>query len=174
MQRKLISFFQIILIIQLAVGLNAWAEQDASKLYLPGDITQTQANQVIDAAVKKALASNLLMNIAIVDAGGNLKAFVRMDGAFLASIDIAIKKAKTARSLNMSTYELGKLAQPGQPLYGIEVTNNGMTIFGGGELIKNKDGLIIGAIGVSGGSVEEDMSVAQAGAAALLNTTIKK
>lgn len=138
---------------------------DPTKLYLPGDITQAQTNQIIDAAVKKAVASNLLMNIAIVDAGGNLKAFVRMDGAFLASIDIAIKKAKTARSLNMSTYELSKLAVPGQELYGIEATNGGMAIFGGGELIKNKDGVIIGAIGVSGGSVEEDMSVAQAGAA---------
>lgn len=138
---------------------------DATKLYLPGDITQAQANQIIDVAVKKAVENNLLMNIAIVDAGGNLKAFVRMDGAFLASIDIAIKKAKTARSLNMSTYELSKLAVPGQELYGIEATNGGMAIFGGGELLKNKDGYIIGAIGVSGGSVEEDMSVAQAGAA---------
>lgn len=138
---------------------------DATKLYLPGDITQAQANQIIDAAIKKAVENNLLMNIAIVDAGGNLKAFVRMDGAFLASIDIAIKKAKTARSLNMSTYELSKLAVPGQELYGIEATNGGMAIFGGGELLKNKEGYIIGAIGVSGGSVEEDMSVAQAGAA---------
>lgn len=138
---------------------------DATKLYLPGDITQAQANQVIEAAVKKAVENNLLMNIAIVDAGGNLKAFVRMDGAFLASIDIAIKKAKTARSLNMSTHELSKLAAPGQELYGIEATNGGMAIFGGGELLKNKEGYIIGAIGVSGGSVEEDMSVAQAGAA---------
>lgn len=141
-----------------------WAEQDASKLYLPNDITQAQAEQVIASAVKQAVDNKLLMNIAVVDAGGNLKAFVRMDGAFLASIDIAIKKAKTARSLNMSTYELSQLAQPGKELYGIEATNGGMAIFGGGELIKNKDGLIVGAIGVSGGSVAEDMSVAQAGA----------
>lgn len=138
---------------------------DPTKLYLPGDITQAQANQVIEAAVKKAVTDGLLMNIAVVDAGGNLKAFMRMDGAFLASIDIAIKKAKTARSLNMSTYELSKLAAPGQELYGIETTNGGMAIFGGGELIKNKDGVIIGAIGVSGGSVAQDMCVAQAGAA---------
>ena len=173
MQRKLISFFKIILIIQLFIGMSAWSGQDPSKLYLPGDITQVQANKVIDAAVKKAIADKLLMNIAVVDAGGNLKAFIRMDGAFLASIDISIKKAKTARSLNMSTYELSKLAQPGQPLYGIEVTNNGMAIFGGGELIKNKDGLIIGAIGVSGGGVEEDMSVAQAGASAIVDDVKK-
>lgn len=138
---------------------------DPTKLYLPDDITQVQANQVIEAGVKKAVSDNLLMNIAVVDAGGHLKAFIRMDGAFLASIDIAIKKAKTARLLNMSTYELSKLAAPGQELYGIEVMNGGMAIFGGGELIKNKDGIIIGAIGASGGSVEQDMSVAQAGAA---------
>lgn len=167
MYRKLVGFLRVVLVIQLFMGGLAWGEQDASKLYLPDDITQAQAHQVLAAAVKKAVDNKLLMNIAIVDAGGNLKAFIRMDGAFLASIDIAIKKAKTARSLNMSTYELSKLTQPGQELYGIEVTNGGMAIFGGGELIKNKDGLIIGAIGVSGGSVAEDMSVAQAGAAIL-------
>lgn len=166
MQRNMLVILQIILV-SLCLANYSLAEQDVSKLYLPGDITQVQAEDVITAAVKKAVSNKLLMNIAVVDAGGNLKAFVRMDGAFLASIDIAIKKAKTARSLNMSTYELSQLTQPGKELYGIEVTNGGMAIFGGGELIKNKDGLIIGAIGVSGGSVTEDMSVAQAGAAVI-------
>ncbi|UYZ84197.1 heme-binding protein [Entomomonas sp. E2T0] len=169
MRKKLISVLQsILLCILYSWGGYVCAEQDASKFYLPNDITQAQAEQVMAAAVKKAVDNKLLMNIAIVDAGGNLKAFVRMDGAFLASIDIAIKKAKTARSLNMSTYELSKLAQPGNELYGIEATNGGMAIFGGGELIKNKDGLIVGAIGVSGGSVAEDMTVAQAGAAVMV------
>lgn len=166
MQRNMLVILQII-VVSLCLANYSLAEQDVSKLYLPGDITQAQAEDVITAAVKKAVSNKLLMNIAVVDAGGNLKAFVRMDGAFLASIDIAIKKAKTARSLNMSTYELSQLTQPGKELYGIEVTNGGMAIFGGGELIKNKDGLIIGAIGVSGGSVAEDMSVAQAGAAVI-------
>lgn len=166
MQRNMLVILQII-VVSLCLTNYSLAEQDVSKLYLPGDITQVQAEEVIAAAVKKAVSNKLLMNIAVVDAGGNLKAFVRMDGAFLASIDIAIKKAKTARSLNMSTYELSQLTQPGKELYGIEVTNGGMAIFGGGELIKNKDGLIIGAIGVSGGSVAEDMSVAQAGAAVI-------
>lgn len=166
MQRNMLVILQII-VVSLCLANYSLAEQDVSKLYLPGDITQVQAEKVIAAAVNKAVSNKLLMNIAVVDAGGNLKAFVRMDGAFLASIDIAIKKAKTARSLNMSTYELSQLTQPGKELYGIEVTNGGMTIFGGGELIKNKDGLIIGAIGVSGGSVAEDMSVAQAGAAVI-------
>lgn len=141
---------------------------DASKLFLPGDITMDQAHVALTAAVQHAQKNGLLMNIAVVDAGGNLKAFARMDGAYLASIDISIRKAKTARSLNMSTLELGKAAQPGQPLYGIEVLDGTMAVFGGGELIKNKDGLIIGAIGVSGDSVENDVETAKAGAAALL------
>lgn len=166
MRKNLFVVLQLILLcILYSWGGRVLADQDTSKFYLPDDITQVQAEQVIAAAVKKAVDSKLLMNIAVVDAGGNLKAFVRMDGAFLASIDIAIKKAKTARSLNMSTYELSKLAQPGNELYGIEATNGGMAIFGGGELLKNKDGLIIGAVGVSGGSVAEDMAVARAGAA---------
>lgn len=138
---------------------------DASKLILPGDITLVQADKAIEAAKAKAKEQGTLMNIAIVDAGGNLKAFARMEGAFLGSVDISIKKAKTARLFNMPTKDLGALAQVGQPLYGIEVTNDGLVIFGGGELIKNKDGVIIGAIGVSGSSVEDDMAVAQAGAA---------
>ncbi len=140
---------------------------DASKLALPGDLTLAQAQKVVAAAEAKAQAQGTLMNIAVIDAGGNLKAFGRMDGAFLGSIDIALKKAKTARDFNMSSKELGDLAQPGKPLYGIEVTNDGLAIFGGGELLRDKSGTIIGAIGVSGSSVEDDMGVAQAGAAGL-------
>jgi uncharacterized protein GlcG (DUF336 family) len=140
---------------------------DASKLALPGDLTLTQAQKVVAAAEAKAQQQGTLMNIAVIDAGGNLKAFARMDGAFLGSIDISLKKAKTAREFNMSSKELGDLAQPGKPLYGIEVTNGGLAIFGGGELIRDKSGTIIGAIGVSGSSVEDDMAVSQAGAAGL-------
>ena len=140
---------------------------DASKLALPGDLTLAQAQKVVAAAEAKAQQQGTLMNITVIDAGGNLKAFARMDGAFLGSIDISLKKAKTARDFNMSSKELGDLAQPGKPLYGIEVTNGGLAIFGGGELIRDKSGTIIGAIGVSGSSVEDDMGVAQAGAAGL-------
>ena len=107
------------------------------------------------------------MNISVIDAGGNLKAFCRMDGAFLGSIDVSMKKAKTARLFNMSSAELGAAAQPGGELYGIEVTNNGLVIFGGGELLKDKNGVVVGAIGVSGGSVQEDTNVAKAGVASL-------
>jgi uncharacterized protein GlcG (DUF336 family) len=137
------------------------------QLVLPGDITLEQATRVIEAAKAKAKQTDTLMNIAVVDAGGNLKAFARMEGAFLGSVDISIGKAKTARLFNMPTKDLGALAQVGQPLYGIEVTNRGLVIFGGGELLRDKSGTIIGAVGVSGSSVENDMAVAQAGAAGL-------
>ena len=140
---------------------------DVAKLQLPGDITQAQAHKVLQAANKKAVEQGVPMNIAVVDAGGNLKAFIRQDGAFLGSIDISIKKARTARFFNMSTAQLGAASQPGQELFGIEVTNDGLVIFGGGELLKNQDGVIIGAIGVSGGSVQEDTNVAKAGVAGL-------
>lgn len=130
-------------------------------------ISLDQAMAVIAAAQKKAEKQGTLMNIAVVDAGANLTAFVRMDGAFLGSIDISIKKAKTARFFNMPTGKLGELAQPGQPLFNIEFSNDGLITFPGGLPLKDKDGNIIGAIGVSGSSVEDDHEVALAGATAL-------
>lgn len=132
------------------------------------DITLEQALAVVSAAQAKAEKQGTLMDIAVVDAGANLKAFVRMDGAFLGSIDISIKKAKTARFFNMPTGELGKLAQPGKPLFNIEFSNGGLITFPGGLPLKDKNGNIIGAIGVSGSSVEDDNEVALAGAAALI------
>lgn len=143
------------------------AAADTTKLQLKDDLTLAQAQKVMAGALAFAEKQGVPMNIALVDAGGNLREFCRMDGAFLGSIDIASKKAKTARYFNMSTAELGKLAQPGEELYGVEGTSGGLVIFGGGELLKNKDGVIIGAIGVSGGSVSEDTNVARAGAEAL-------
>jgi uncharacterized protein GlcG (DUF336 family) len=107
------------------------------------------------------------MNIAIVDGGANLVTFARMDDAWLGSVDIAIKKAKTARFFDMNTGEIGKLAQPGGSLFGIEHSNQGLISFPGGIPIKNKEGKIIGAIGVSGSTVENDHEVAKAGAEAL-------
>lgn len=150
----------------LALALPA-AAADSSKLQLPDDITLAQAQQVMAGALAFAKKQGVPMNIAIVDAGGNLKEFCRMDGAFLGSIDISAKKAKTARFFNMSTADLGSVSGPGQELYGIETTNNGLVVFGGGELLRNKDGVIIGAIGVSGGTVNEDTNVAKAGVEAL-------
>jgi uncharacterized protein GlcG (DUF336 family) len=129
------------------------------------DISLDQAHAAIAAAVAKAREINTKMDVAVVDAGGNLKAFVRMDGAWLGSIDIAIRKAKTARQFDMPTGELGKLSQPGGPLWNIEASNGGLITFPGGVPIKAADGTIIGAIGVSGSTVENDHAVAAAGAA---------
>lgn len=130
-------------------------------------ITLDQAMAVVAAAQAKAEKQGILLNIAVVDAGANLTAFVRMDGAFLGSIDLSIKKAKTARFFNMPTGKLGELSQPGQPLFNIEISNNGLITFPGGLTLKDKNGNIIGAIGVSGSSVEDDHEVASAGAAVL-------
>ncbi len=131
------------------------------------DITLEQAQKIIEAAKKKAEEIGTKMDIAVVDAGANLKAFVRMDGAWLGSIDISIKKAKTARFFDMPTGEIGKLSQPGESLYNIEHSNSGLISFPGGIPLKNENGDIIGAIGVSGSSVEDDHTVAEAGASAV-------
>jgi uncharacterized protein GlcG (DUF336 family) len=131
------------------------------------DISLDQAHVALEAAMKKAMETKTKMDIAVVDAGGNLKAFARMDGAWLGSIDIAIKKAKTARYFDMPTGEIGKLSQPGGPLYQIEVSNGGLITFPGGVPIKGADGTVIGAIGVSGSTVENDNAVATAGAGAV-------
>lgn len=128
------------------------------------DITLSQAQAVIEAAKKKAAEIDTKMDIAVVDAGANLKAFVRMDGAWLGSIDIAMKKAKTARFFDMPTSAIGELSQPGGALYNIEHSNGGLITFSGGLPLKNSADEIIGAIGVSGSSIENDLTVAQAGA----------
>lgn len=131
------------------------------------DITLDQAQNVVNAARKKAEEMDVKMDIAVVDAGANLKFFIRMDNAWLGSIDIAVKKARTARFFDMPSGEIGKLSQPGKSLYNIEHSNNGLISFPGGIPLKNKDGEIIGAIGVSGSVVEDDHAVAEAGAAAI-------
>jgi uncharacterized protein GlcG (DUF336 family) len=131
------------------------------------NITLENAEKMISAAKEKAVAIDTKMNIAIVDAGANLVAFARMDGAWLGSLDISIKKAKTARFFDMNTGAIGGLSQPGGSLYNIEHSNGGLITFPGGIPIKNSNGEIIGAIGVSGSTVENDHTVAEAGASAL-------
>ena len=131
------------------------------------NITLAQAEKLISAAKEKATAIDTKMNIAIVDGGANLVAFARMDGAWLGSLDISIKKAKTARFFDMNTGSIGELSQPGGSLYNIEHSNNGLITFPGGIPIKNAEGEVIGAIGVSGSSVENDHAVAEAGVSAL-------
>ena len=125
------------------------------------------AEKVVIAAKNKAAELGTRMDIAVVDAGGNLKAFTRMDGAWLGSIDIAIRKARTARYFDMNTGEIGKLSQPGGPLFGIEHSNGGLITFPGGVPLKGNDGEIVGAIGVSGSTVEDDHAVAAEGADAV-------
>ncbi|HRH45224.1 MAG TPA: heme-binding protein [Pyrinomonadaceae bacterium] len=132
------------------------------------DITLEQAKIVVEAAFNKAKEIGVKMNICVVDAGANLKAFARMDDAWLGSIDISHKKAKTARFFNFPTGEIGKLSQPGGPLYNIEHSNGGLISFPGGLPIKNADGEVIGAIGVSGSTVEDDHAVAEAGVNSIL------
>ena len=170
------------LVVTLALsvlGVSAWAmlspaahaeEKAAMHTAAPlvtKDISSDQAHAAIAAAVAKAKETNTKMDIAIVDAGGNLKAFLRMDDAWLGSIDISIKKAKTARYFNFPTGEIGKLSQPGGPLFNIEVSNGGLITFPGGLPLKAEDGTVIGAIGVSGSTVENDHIVATAGAAVI-------
>ena len=130
-------------------------------------ITLKQAQTVVQAAHEKAVTMGVKMNIAVVDAGANLVAFIRMDDAWLGSLDISIKKAKTARFFDMPTGELGKLSQPGGPLFNIEVSNGGLITFPGGIPLVGDGGQVMGAIGVSGSTVEDDHAVAEAGVASL-------
>jgi len=129
-------------------------------------ITLSAATTVVDAAAAKAREIGQPMNIAVVDDGGHLVAFARMDGAIKASVDISIRKARTSILMNAPTSALMPLVQPGAELYGLEQLSGGMVIFGGGILLIDGD-VVIGAIGVSAGSVEQDVSVAEAGVAAL-------
>ena len=126
-------------------------------------VTMESALAAVEAARKEAIKLKTQMCIAVVDSGANLKAFVRMDDAWVGSIDIAIKKAKTAVFFGMPTGEIGKLSQPGKSLYGIEHSNEGLITFPGGLPIVDEEGVLVGAIGVSGSSVENDHKVAAAG-----------
>ena len=128
------------------------------------NITLAQAEAAIIAAKKKAVELNTKMNICVVDAGSNMVAFVRMDGAWIGSVDISNKKAKTAAWFTMDTADLSSLVQPGTPLYNIEHSNGGLITFPGGVVVKNAEGEVIGAIGVSGSNVENGHAVATAGA----------
>jgi uncharacterized protein GlcG (DUF336 family) len=127
-------------------------------------ITLADARRVIAAAEAKAIDIGQPSNIAVADAGGNLIAHVRMDDAWLGSIDISIKKAWTARAFDIETKALAKLSQSGEPFFGIHASNDGkVMIFAGGIPLK-RDGKVVGAIGVSGGTGKQDQEVAEAGA----------
>jgi uncharacterized protein GlcG (DUF336 family) len=127
-------------------------------------VTLERAKKVIAAAEKKAADIGQPMNIAVVDAGGNLVAFSRMDNAWIGSIDIAINKAFTSRAFDIATKDLAKLSQPEEEFFGIHVSNHGrVMIFAGGVPLK-EGGKVVGAIGVSGGMGKQDHAVAEAGA----------
>lgn len=125
------------------------------------------ARRIIDAAEKKAIEIGQPMNIAVVDEGANLISHIRMDGAWIGSIDISINKAFTSRAFNISTKELAENSQPGDQFFGIHASNQDrVMIFAGGIPLKNSNGVVIGAIGVSGGAGVQDQAVAEAGASA--------
>jgi uncharacterized protein GlcG (DUF336 family) len=132
-----------------------------------------QAEAAIKAAKEKATQLNILENIAVVDAGVNLVAFARMDDAWIGSIDLALRKARTAGYFNMETGQLGQWSQPGGPAWQIEHSNGGLITFPGGMPLTNERGEIIGAIGASGSTVENDHAVAQAGADALKQIVVE-
>lgn len=124
------------------------------------------ARRMVDAGLDAARRDGVAMNIAVVDAGCHLLHFARMDGAWLGSVDVAIRKARTAALFFLPSAALGEMSQPGGPLYGIEVSNGGLISFGGGLPLTDPDGRTIGAVGVSGGTVEQDVTVAEACTAA--------
>jgi len=142
-------------LLRLSVHILKWS--------CPMHVNSKDAETAIKAAVKKAQALKTQMCIAVVDSGANLKAFHRMDDAWVGSIDIAIKKAKTAVFFGMPTGQIGQLSQPAGPLFGIEHSNNGLITFPGGLPIVDEAGVLVGAIGVSGSTVENDNAVALAG-----------
>lgn len=134
-------------------------------------VTSHQAQAVIDGAAAKALELGLPVIVAVLDAGAHLKAFRRMDGAVLASIDIAISKARTAVLFHANSEAVWEYCKPGAAAPGLELTNGGLAPFGGGIPIRSRDGTVIGALGVSGGTVAQDVEVAQAALASFENLT---
>jgi uncharacterized protein GlcG (DUF336 family) len=130
-------------------------------------LTLDDAKRMLSAAEAKAASLSLPYNIAVVDAGGHLLAFVRQDGALIGSIDLAIDKAVTARIFDKSTAELAHLAGPGEPLFGIHQSNAGKVVIFGGGIPVTLNGSIVGAVGASAGTVEQDIAVAEAAIAAL-------
>ena len=137
-------------------------------------LTLNEARQIIAAGETKADELGVPYNLAVVDAGGNLISHARMDGAWLGSIDIAIPKAWTARAFDMPTEDLAKMAQSGKPLFGINSTNHEkVVIFAGGMPVK-KGTAVVGAVGASGGTVEQDQRVVEAAVRALEDSNTRR
>lgn len=134
-------------------------------------ITSHQAQAIVDGAAAKALELGLPVITAVLDAGAHLKSFRRMDGAVLGSIDIAIRKARTAALFQANSEAVWEYCKPGAPAPGLQLTNGGLATFGGGIPLKGRDGGVIGAVGVSGGTVAQDQEVAQTALAAFEQLT---
>lgn len=130
-------------------------------------LTTLEAQAIISAAVAQANAMNVAVNVAVLDAGAHLKAFLRMDGAVLGSIDVANRKARTAVLFEVNSEAVWEYCRPGAAAPGLELTNDGLAPFAGGIPLKNSHGTLIGAVGVSGGSVAQDYEIAKAAIAAL-------
>lgn len=130
-------------------------------------VNLADARRIIEAAEARAAEIGQPMNIAVVDVGGNLVAHVRMDGAWTGSIDISVNKAWTSRAFDIATKDLGANAQPGQQFYGIHASNHGRVMIFAGGIPLRRGGEVVGAVGVSGGTGEQDQTVAEAGAGAL-------
>jgi uncharacterized protein GlcG (DUF336 family) len=130
-------------------------------------ITAEQAERILKASIREARELGISVCIAILDSGGHLKTFHRMDGAWLGVIDVAIKKAKTSVLFEMETQTLDNYSKAGADAHGIELTNCNLVTFAGGIPLRDVNGQIIGGIGVSGGEVAQDYAVAQSGQSAL-------
>lgn len=130
-------------------------------------MTIDEARRVIAAGEARAEEIGIAVNIAVLDAGAHLKAFARMDSALLGSIDIAIGKARTAALFSMRTKAIGEFCKPGGTSFGLEQTNGGLVVFAGGIPLTNGNRVLIGAVGISGGAVSQDLDIAQAAAAAI-------
>lgn len=136
-------------------------------------LSSSQARAVIAAAEAKAAAIGVPVIVAIVDAGVHLKAFTRMDSAVLGSIDIALRKARTAALFQTNSAAVWEYCKPGAPAHALELTNGGLAPFDGGVLLRSAAGQILGAVGVSGGAVPQDLEIAEAAAAALSGATVQ-
>jgi uncharacterized protein GlcG (DUF336 family) len=135
-------------------------------------LTSAQARAVIATAETKASATGVPVIIAVLDAAAHLKAFTRMDGAVLGSIDVALRKARTAALFQVNSEAVWEYCKPGAPAHALELTNDGLAPFGGGIPLRDADGEVIGAVGVSGGAVAQDLEIAQAAAAAFTTTSV--
>ena len=170
MPRLGVLAFVLVLAAGVVLGAESAAPTTAQQEPAPltvQEVSLVQAQVAIEAAIAAAGARDTTKAIAVVDASGNLKAFARMDGAWLASVDVAIKKARSSALLQTPTGAIEELVQPGGPLFGAEISKEGLITFPGGVPLMSADGAVIGAIGVSGSAVDSDQAVAEAGAAAL-------